>query len=94
MACETVAHTGFCLGLVATQVRDHRRLGDEPSAVQGNRDVLLLLCHVVFCVTVCSPSLWPPHLQTPVGEGKGAAVTDRVALVPILRAGLGMVCVL
>lgn len=76
---------------MATQVRDHRRLGDEPSAVQGNSDVLLLLlCHVVFCVTVCSPSL----LQTPVGEGKGAAVTDRVALVPILRAGLGMVCVL
>ena len=29
--------------------------------------------------------------QSPVGEGVGARVSDRVCLVPILRAGLGMV---
>jgi uracil phosphoribosyltransferase len=33
----------------------------------------------------------PLEIETPMGETKGSELTDKIGLVPILRAGLGMV---
>jgi len=42
----------------------------------------------LYSTVMCDPLL---PVQSPVGSGSGATVADRVCLVPILRAGLGMV---
>jgi uracil phosphoribosyltransferase len=48
------------------------------------------LSQLLFYEAAADLRLADVHLQTPLADCKGRQIADRVALVPILRAGLGM----
>jgi uracil phosphoribosyltransferase len=51
------------------------------------RELALLLCYEA----TADLGLRPRHVQTPMGQAEGAELTETIGLIPILRAGLGMV---
>ena len=51
------------------------------------REIAILLAYEA----TADLGLQPIDVATPMGEAKGATLTEKIGLVPILRAGLGMV---
>jgi uracil phosphoribosyltransferase len=51
------------------------------------REIAILLAYEA----TADLGLQPIDITTPMGEAKGATLTEKIGLVPILRAGLGMV---
>jgi uracil phosphoribosyltransferase len=51
------------------------------------RELAILLCYEA----TADLGLRPINVQTPMGTAGGSVLTDKIGLVPILRAGLGMV---
>ena len=51
------------------------------------RELAILLCYEA----TQDLALLPRHVQTPMGEASGWQLAETIGLVPILRAGLGMV---
>jgi uracil phosphoribosyltransferase len=51
------------------------------------RELAILLCYEA----TADLTLQPRQVQTPMGVADGAEVQERIGLIPILRAGLGMV---
>lgn len=60
---------------------------EPPKFRQLVRELAALLCYEA----TADLRLSPLRVQTPMGVAEGAQLTDGVGLVPILRAGLGMV---
>jgi uracil phosphoribosyltransferase len=73
-----VKHKLTLLRDVATEPKKFRQLV---------RELAILLCYEA----TADLGLRPITVQTPMGTANGSALTDKIGLVPILRAGLGMV---
>jgi uracil phosphoribosyltransferase len=67
-----------------TQLRDQRT---EPPVFRG---LVRDLTHLLFYEAVQDLVLKPVRVETPLAGCEGRAIGDRVGLMPILRAGLGM----
>lgn len=73
-----VKHKLTLLRDVATEPKKFRQLV---------RELAILLCYEA----TADLGLRPITVQTPMGTADGSVLTDKIGLVPILRAGLGMV---
>jgi uracil phosphoribosyltransferase len=63
------------------------RKTDSTQFRQLVRELAILLCYEA----TADLSLVPKSIETPMGAALGAELQERIGLVPILRAGLGMV---
>ena len=68
-----------------TQMRD---ASTPPSVFRSNVERLTFIVATEACRDLATE---PRTVTTPIADYKGARVSERVAVVPILRAGLGMV---
>jgi uracil phosphoribosyltransferase len=65
-----------------------RDVSTEPKKFrQLVRELAILLCYEA----TADLGLHPLVVQTPMGAANGSVLTDKVGLIPVLRAGLGMV---
>ncbi len=74
--------------LVATKVT---RLRDKNTDPKTFRELLREIAALLTYEATQDLVVHPTRVQTPLAEAEGHELVDRVGLVPILRAGLGMV---
>lgn len=67
------------------------RLRDEATPPEVFRSLVRSLTQLIFLEAVADLRLDEHRVQTPLAEYAGRRVGERVGLMPILRAGLGMV---
>jgi uracil phosphoribosyltransferase len=66
------------------------RLRDQATEPPLFRTLVHDLTQILFLEFAATLRLGPITVRTPLGECAGQVLVDRVALVPVLRAGLGM----
>ena len=66
-------------------------LRDEKTEPKKFREVVRELSWLLGYEALADVGVRPLKVQTPIEEMEGAELADRIGLVPILRAGLGMV---
>ncbi len=74
--------------LVATKVT---RLRDKNTEPKKFRELVRELSALLAYEATTDLGTTPQSVETPMGTAKGAQLKDTIGLVPILRAGLGMV---
>jgi uracil phosphoribosyltransferase len=86
---------GLCGSVVELShplVRHHlTRLRDEATPAAEFRVLIQRLAAFLSYEATKDLATRPEHVQTPLATATGDAICERIALVPILRAGLGMV---
>jgi uracil phosphoribosyltransferase len=86
---------GLCGSVVELShplVRHHlTRLRDEATPAAEFRLLIQRLAAFLSYEATKDLATRPEHVQTPLATAAGDAICERIALVPILRAGLGMV---
>jgi uracil phosphoribosyltransferase len=68
-----------------------RFLSDERTETPRFRDLVRELTHLLLYEATADLPLRPVRYRTPLEEAEGREIDARIGLVPILRAGLGMV---
>lgn len=67
------------------------RLRDQSTDSRKFRELVREIAVILTCEATADLQLTPIDVQTPLEKTTGMELRDRVGLVPILRAGLGMV---
>ncbi len=55
------------------------------------RELIREISILLACEATSDLSLTPTEVETPLGKAQGGMLRDKIGLVPVLRAGLGMV---
>ena len=88
------ARAAAARGARSTPTRAQQRRDEGPGAgapeVLGARALQSRACRYTFSVVGVCISECRARPQSPMGDGVGHHIKSRVALVPVLRAGLGM----
>lgn len=66
-------------------------LRDKTSSSRKFRDILRRLTRLISYEATKDLATRPVNVETPMATAKGVELTERIGLIPILRAGLGMV---
>jgi uracil phosphoribosyltransferase len=67
------------------------RLRDENTNPKQFRELVREIAILLACEATADLALEPCSVTTPMGEADGHSLREQIGLVPILRAGLGMV---
>jgi uracil phosphoribosyltransferase len=67
------------------------KLRDKSTKPKKFRELIREISMLLACEATADLALAPMRVETPMGEAQGATLQEKIGLIPILRAGLGMV---
>lgn len=67
------------------------KLRDKSTEPKKFRELIREISMLLICEATADLAVVPTRVETPMGESPGATLREKIGLIPILRAGLGMV---